>query len=61
MSGTFTQIYIQIVFAVKYRENLIQPQWKDRLHSYMGGLISNKGQNPSLLTVCLIIPMFSLE
>ena len=28
MPGTFTQIYIQIVFAVKGRENLIANSWK---------------------------------
>jgi putative transposase len=49
MSGTFTQIYIQIVFAVKYRENLIHSSWKNELHRYMAGIISNKGQKPIII------------
>ncbi len=44
MAGTFTQIYIQIVFAVKGRQNLISKTWKDELHRYISGIITNKGQ-----------------
>lgn len=44
MSGTFTQLYIQVVFAVKGRQNLIAKSWKDELHKYISGIITNKGQ-----------------
>jgi REP element-mobilizing transposase RayT len=44
MPGTFSQIYIQIVFAVKGRENLIANSWKTELHKYISGTIKNKGQ-----------------
>ena len=44
MAGTFSQIYIQIVFAVKGRENQIRKEWKDELHRYIPGIITNKGQ-----------------
>ncbi len=44
MAGTFSQIYIQIVFAVKGRQNLIGKEWKDELHKYISGIITNKGQ-----------------
>ena len=44
MPGTFSQIYIQIVFAVKGRENLIGKNWKDELHKYISGIITKKGQ-----------------
>ena len=44
MAGTYSQIYIQIVFAVKGRENLIGKNWSDELHKYISGIISNKGQ-----------------
>ena len=44
MPGTFSQIYIQIVFAVKGRQNLIGKEWKDELHKYISGIITNKGQ-----------------
>jgi REP element-mobilizing transposase RayT len=49
MSGTFSQIYIQIVFAVKGRENLIGNVWKDELHSYIAGIIKGKGQKPIIV------------
>ncbi|MCK9450458.1 MAG: IS200/IS605 family transposase [Bacteroidales bacterium] len=44
MAGTYTQIYIQIVFAVKGRENHIAKAWRDELHKYISGIITNKGQ-----------------
>ena len=44
MPGTYSQIYIQIVFAVKRRENLIGKNWKDELYKYISGIITNKGQ-----------------
>jgi putative transposase len=43
-TGTFTQIYIQIVFAVKGRANLILQNWEDELYKYITGIIQNKGQ-----------------
>lgn len=44
MSGTFSQIYIQIVFAVKGRQNLIDKIWQTELHKYISGIITAKGQ-----------------
>jgi putative transposase len=44
MPGTFSQIYIQVVFAVKGRENLIANNWKNKLHQYIAGTIKGKGQ-----------------
>ena len=44
MAGTFSQLYIQVVFAVKGRENLIANSWKDDLHKYMAGIIKGKEQ-----------------
>ena len=49
MSGTFSQIYIHIVFAVKGRENLISPQWREELHKYIAGIIRNKEQKPIIV------------
>ena len=46
MAGTFSQIYIQIVFAVKGRENLISKRWQEDLHKYIAGIIRNKEQKP---------------
>ena len=44
MAGTFSQIYIQIVFAVKNREALIHPEWETELYKYITGIVQNKGQ-----------------
>jgi putative transposase len=44
VSGTYSQIYIQIVFAVQSRQCLIAPSWEDVLHKYISGIIRNKNQ-----------------
>jgi len=44
MAGTYSQIYIQVVFAVRGRENLIGKAWKDELHKYIAGIIKEKDQ-----------------
>lgn len=49
MSGTFSQIYIQVVFAVKGRTNLISQTWKDELHKYIAGIIKGKNQKPIIV------------
>lgn len=43
MSNTYTQIHIQCVMAVKYRQALIQPEWKDQLQKYITGIVQNHG------------------
>lgn len=44
MSNTFTQIYIQVVFAVSGRQSLITPSFKEDLFKYIGGTMRNAGQ-----------------
>ena len=44
MAGTFSQLYIQTVFAVKGRENLIDKKWRDELCKYISGIIKGKNQ-----------------
>jgi REP element-mobilizing transposase RayT len=44
MPGTFSQIYIQVVFAVKCREGLIQSAWENELYKYITGIVQNKEQ-----------------
>src|SRR4030095_8615125 len=46
MAGTFTQLYIQYVFAVKGRRNFILPSFEEELYKYMAGIIRNKGVKP---------------
>lgn len=44
MAGTYSQIYIQIVFAVRCRENLLAKAWRDQVHKYIAGIIAGRGQ-----------------
>lgn len=44
MANTFSQIYIQIVFSVKGRQNLINANWKDELHKYICGIVNANQQ-----------------
>ncbi len=39
MPGTFSQIYIQIVFAVKGRDSMIHPSWEEELYKYITGAV----------------------
>jgi|SRR5690554_389957 len=43
-AGTFSQIYIQVVFAVKDRNSLINSSWEVELYKYITGVVQNKGQ-----------------
>lgn len=43
MPGTYSQIYIHIVFAVKGRENLLHKNWREEVFRYIAGIISEKG------------------
>lgn len=44
MANTDTQIYIQVVFAVPGRQNLIRPERKEELHKYTTGIITRQEQ-----------------
>jgi len=44
MANTFSQIYIQTVFAVSGRLSLITQDFKEELHKYIAGIVRNKGQ-----------------
>lgn len=44
MANTFSQIYIQTVFAVSGRESLIQPTFKEELYKYITGIVRNQKQ-----------------
>ena len=43
MANTYHQVYIQAVFAVKYREAVIDKKWKPLLMSVLGTLINETG------------------
>ncbi len=44
MANTYTQIYIQVVFTVKGRQNLIPKQYREELHKYITGIITKRNQ-----------------
>lgn len=49
MAGTYSQIYIQVVFAVKGRQNLLCKDWREDVFKYMCGIIKNKGHKPIIV------------
>jgi len=49
MAGTFSQIYIQIVFAVNGQTNLLQKPWREEVFKYMSGIIKGKNQKPIIV------------
>jgi putative transposase len=40
MANTYHQVYVQFVFAVKYREAIIEKSWRPTLLSVIGNLIN---------------------
>ncbi|WP_396212901.1 IS200/IS605 family transposase [Flavobacterium sp.] len=49
MANTYTQIHLQFVFAVKYRNGLIHASFKEELYKYISGII--KENNHKLLAI----------
>ena len=47
--GTFTQLYIQLVFAVKYRDKLLHRNFRSRVFEYMSGILT--GMNHKSLII----------
>jgi putative transposase len=44
MANTYTQIYIQVVFAVQGRQSLVRPERKEELQKYITGIVTRQGQ-----------------
>lgn len=44
MANTYSQIYLQFIFAVNGRENLIREEIREEIQKYITGIIQNKGQ-----------------
>ena len=49
MANTYSQIYIQVVFAVDGRLNLLLKPWRDEVFKYMAGVIKSKDQKPIIV------------
>lgn len=44
MANTYSQIYIQVIFAVKGRQNLLRRENREELHKYITGIVRNNKQ-----------------
>ncbi len=44
MANTYSQIYVQIVFAVEGRQNLIRAEHKEELQKFITGIVTGQGQ-----------------
>ncbi len=49
MANTYTQIHLQIVFAVKYRGAIIDKTWKENLYRYITRIV--QANNHKLLAI----------
>jgi REP element-mobilizing transposase RayT len=49
VAGTYSQIYVQVVFAGAGRQNLLEREWRDDIFKYMSGIIKNKGHKPIIV------------
>ncbi len=43
MANTYSQIYLQFVFAVQNRVSLISPDWEEDLRKYISGIVTKNG------------------
>ena len=46
MPNTFSQIYLQFVFAVSQRRSLIPAEHKEEVHKYISGLVLRRNAKP---------------
>ncbi len=49
MAGTYSQIYLHVVFAVKYRHGLLAASWRPRLLQYLNATIQEEHHKPLCL------------
>ena len=49
MANTYSQIYVQIIFAVQGRHSLISKDFREPLEKYICGIISNKKSKPQAI------------
>jgi len=46
MANTFSQIHLQLIFAVKHRNSLINKEFKDEVEKYITGIIKKNNCKP---------------
>ncbi|MFI5203287.1 MAG: IS200/IS605 family transposase [Flavobacteriales bacterium] len=47
--GSYTQVYIQVVFAVKYRERILKKEFRSRVFEYMSGILKTMKHKPIIV------------
>ncbi len=43
MANTYTQLTVQVIFAVRNRQHVITETWRDELHRYISGILTKDG------------------
>ena len=46
MPSTYLSLHYHLVFSTKHREGVIAPEWRARVHDYLGGTIRGLGGFP---------------
>lgn len=46
MASTYLSLHYHLIFGTKNREPFIAPEWRSRLHEYLGGTIAGLGGFP---------------
>jgi len=49
MPSTYTSLHYHLIFSTKNRVPLIDPEWRGRLHEYLGGTIRGLGGMPETI------------
>ena len=49
MSSTHLSLHFHVIFGTKGHEPLIAPEWRPRLHAYMGGILSTLDTVPEIV------------
>jgi REP element-mobilizing transposase RayT len=49
MPSTHLSLHVHIIFATKDRIPMIAPEWRERLHAYLGGTAKNAGAVPEAI------------
>ena len=42
MGSTYFSLHYHVVFSTKERRPFIRPEWRERLHAYLGGIVRNQ-------------------
>jgi len=49
MAGTYSKLYVQVVFSVRNRNQLLSPTWRKEVFRYISSIISDQGHKPIIV------------